>query len=62
MNNDAYRKELEHEVLLLPKDLVQLRLTSKTAGQVKDVSQFKKLKKKIARAKTKLAMHKKGSL
>lgn len=42
---------LTKEVTLLKKELFNLKLSSMT-GQVKDVSQFKKLRKKIAQSQT----------
>lgn len=42
---------LHNEVLLLKKELFNLRLTT-LAGQVKDVSQFRKLRVKIAQCLT----------
>jgi large subunit ribosomal protein L29 len=42
---------LNNEITSLRKELFNLRLSQLT-GQVKDVSQFRKLKKQIAQAKT----------
>ena len=42
---------LEKEIGLLKKELFNLKLSAMT-GQVKDISQFKKLRANIARART----------
>ena len=44
-------KALSKEVSLLKRELFNLKLSSMT-GQVKDVSQFKKLRRKIAQSQT----------
>lgn len=51
---------LKQEVESLKKELFNLKL-SKITGQVKDVSQFRKLKLQIARALTFLKQHEHGS-
>ena len=57
-NLDA--SSLEKEVNLLKKELFNLKLSSMT-GQVKDFSQFKKLRINIARAQTYLNAKKRVS-
>jgi ribosomal protein L29 len=51
---------LKQEVESLKKELFNLKL-SKITGQVKDVSQFRKLKLQIARALTFLKQHEHGT-
>lgn len=46
---------LQNEVMVMKKELFNLKI-SMISGQVKDVSQFKKLRKNIAQALTYLGM------
>lgn len=60
MSDIEHARELENKIEQLQKNFLQLRLLVKGPDQVKDVSQFKKMRKEIARMKTKLNMLKKG--
>ncbi|MDQ5890304.1 MAG: Ribosomal protein [Candidatus Dependentiae bacterium] len=61
MKNNTVEKDLRslhEEVIACRKEIFNLRLNS-LVGQVKDTSQYRKLRKQIARAKTAMTMKQK---